>query len=384
MIRTVVHFTDSNEFSGAEQILLRILTGLDRRLWRPVLFHHGDPGLAPLLSAAREAGVELRTVPRVGKRADLPRLPGFVRAIRAERPAAFHAHQTWPLSCKFGILAAALARVPAVIATVQLFPEVRMSRSRALQHRILTACVDRFIAVSNEVREQLHLHFTIPDGKVRVVPNGIPISRYAAAAERRRPALPPGTEDRPLVLTAARLGRHKGHTYLIEAAKRLPRAAFLFVGEGPERAALEAQAREAGVGERVHFLGYRDDVPDLLAACDVFALPSLYEGLPLSVMEAMAAGKPVVASAIGGTDEAVVHGETGLLVPTRDPDALAEAIGACLSDREMARRFGEAGSKRARREFSAESMVQQITGLYDELLDKHEAPAAALLAPSGA
>jgi glycosyltransferase involved in cell wall biosynthesis len=383
MIRTVAHFTGSNEFSGAEQILLRILTGLDRRLWRPVLLHHGDPGLAPLLDAAREAGVELRTVPRVAKRSDLPRLPELVRAIRAERPAVFHAHQTWPLSCKFSILAAALARVPAVIATVHLFPELRMSRSRSLQHRVVTACVDRFIAVSNEVREQLRLHFTIPERKVRVIPNGIPIARYAPAEDAPRPALPPGAEG-PVVLTAARLGRHKGHGYLIEAARRVPRAAFLFVGEGPERTALEAQARAAGVAERIHFLGYRDDVPDLLAACDLFVLPSLYEGLPLSIMEAMAAGKPVVATAIGGTDEAVVHGETGLLVPARDPGALAEAIAACLSDRDLSRRFGAAGSERARREFSAEKMVQRITGLYDDVLAQHQAPAAALLAPAGA
>ena len=123
------------------------------------------------------------------------------------------------------------------------------------------------------------------------------------------------------------------------------------------------------MSNRVIFLGYRDDVCDLLSSCDLFVLPSLFEGLPLSVLEAMAAGKPVVATAIGGTDEAVVHGETGLLVPPANPAALAKAMRMVLSDHVMSRRLGAAGRARAHQEFSTETMVQRITKIYGELLE---------------
>ena len=143
----------------------------------------------------------------------------------------------------------------------------------------------------------------------------------------------------------------------------------MIAGEGPERSALEAQARTLGLADRVVLLGYRDDVCDLLASCDLFVLPSLFEGLPLSVLEAMAAGKPVVATAIGGTDEAVVHGETGLLVPPADAASLAKAIRTALSDPRLSQRLGAAGRARVYQEFSAQTMVRHITEIYDELLD---------------
>jgi glycosyltransferase involved in cell wall biosynthesis len=146
----------------------------------------------------------------------------------------------------------------------------------------------------------------------------------------------------------------------------------VLVGEGRERPGLEAQARALGVAERVRFLGHRDDVPELLAACDVFVLPSRYEGLPLSVLEAMAAAKPVVATAIEGTDEVVLHGETGLLVPPAAPSALAQGIRAVLADRALAARMGQAGRARVCREFSTNRMIDEVTGVYDELLDRSE------------
>jgi glycosyltransferase involved in cell wall biosynthesis len=183
-----------------------------------------------------------------------------------------------------------------------------------------------------------------------------------------------GASERPIVLTLARLDRQKGLYYLLEAAALVPEAVFVLAGEGPEWPALEAQARALGLTKRVILLGYRDDVSDLLASCDVFVLPSLFEGLPLSVLEAMAAGKPVVATAIGGTDEAVVDGVTGLLVPPADPAALAKGIRMVLSDPVLSARLGAAGRARAHEQFSAEAMVRRVSDVYDELLDSRQAP----------
>jgi glycosyltransferase involved in cell wall biosynthesis len=368
--RTVVHFTDSNGFGGAEQVMLELLERLDRARWRPVLLHHAEPGLARLVAGARELGVELRVVPRVSRRGHLGTdLPEFVRVLRAERPAVFHAHLPAPLTGKYGLLAAALSGVAAVVATAHLLDDTRPEWRTRLNHRLAAACVSRYLAVSEGVARRLRIHFRVPERKIQVVRNGVDAERFRRAADPGLRASLAGDGERPIVLTIARLDSQKGHVHLLAAAAEVPDAVFLLAGEGGERPRLEAQARALGIAGRVRFLGHRDDVPELLAACDLLVLPSLYEGLPLSVLEAMAAGRPVVATAVGGTDEAVLHGETGLLVPAAAPAALAEAIRHLLGDPGRAARMGQAGRARASREFSMARMIREVAGVYDELLE---------------
>jgi glycosyltransferase involved in cell wall biosynthesis len=163
-----------------------------------------------------------------------------------------------------------------------------------------------------------------------------------------------------------------GLNHLLAAAACVPGAVFVLAGDGPQRGALEAESRRLGIAERVVFLGHREDVPALLSCCDLFVLPSLFEGLPVSVLEAMAAARPVIATAIGGTDEAVVHGKTGLLVPPGDSAALATSIQLLLADRAMADRLAQAGRARVEQEFSAETMTDRVSLLYDEVLAGHE------------
>lgn len=385
MIRTIVHFVESAEFGGNEQSLLHILTFLDRTRWHPVLFHHPEPGLQPLLVKARDLGVTLRTIPRIEGKQAAVRIPQLVRELRRERPAVFHAHLNWPMACKFGLIAAALARIPAVVATAQLFVEYQFPLKPLvyLLQQVIATGVDRYIAVSEHVARRLDQTYGFSAPKVCVVHNGVSVTHFdSPSVNTELRARFVGTTDRPVVLALARLDKQKGHCYLLEAATLVPHAVFVLAGEGPERPALEAQARTLGVRDRVHFLGYRQDIPDLLAMCDLFVLPSLFEGFPLSILEAMAAGKPVVATAIGGTDEAVIHGETGLLVPPADPIALAQAIQAALSAPGFGKQLGAAGRARVRREFSAEGMVQRVSQIYDEILsarretdDRHQSHA---------
>jgi glycosyltransferase involved in cell wall biosynthesis len=155
---------------------------------------------------------------------------------------------------------------------------------------------------------------------------------------------------------------------LLEAAALVPHAIFVLAGDGPERPALEAQARSLGIEGRVRFLGHRTDIPQLLAVSDLFVLPSLYEGLPLSVLEAMAAGKPVIATQIGGTSEVVTDGETGLLVKPRDSNALAAAIQRLLTDQDLANRLARSALDRVRHEFSSDVMVRRVSRIYQDLL----------------
>ncbi len=366
-MKTVVHFTDGSAFGGTERALLHILARLDRRHWRSVLFHHPEPGLAPLLEETQHLQVELRVVPRMERIWDIGSLPKFVRALRAERPSILHAHLTWPLSCKYGLLAAVMARVPAVVATAHSRFDLGKKLLLRMQPRLIAAGVNRYLAVSRAVADQLCNDFGIPASKVQIVHNGIPFASFNVSANTTlRAGLTRGTAH-PVVLMVGRLDKQKGHRYLIEAAQQVPEAMFVLAGDGPDQAALEARARALGVESRILFLGYREDIPDLLASCDLFVLPSLSEGLPLSILEAMAAGKPVIASAIGGNDEVITHGENGFLVPQADPAALTDAIRTVLSDSALARRLAEAGKALVHREFTVETMVERVTRVYDEL-----------------
>lgn len=364
MTRRVLHYVDADLFGGSEEAALQLLASLDRARWQPVLLHHPEPGLVRLVDGAARLGIRTLVAPRVDPRDRLAGVLRLRRMIRAERPAAFHAHLSWPLACKYGVLAAWLARVAAIVGTAQLYVHPERLRRARLALRPL----DRIIAVSREVRTRYDRDLRVPARKLAVVPNGIAVP---AAIRPPDPALRSTlVQGRPdyVVLTPARLHEQKGHAFLLEAAARVPDATFVLAGDGPLRAGLEARARELGVAERCVFLGHRTDIAELLAVADLFVLPSLYEGLPVSVLEAMAARRPVVATAIGGTDEAVAHERTGLLVPPSDSGALAAAIRRLRSDPALAERLAAAGRERVEREFSSLAAARGVMRIYDELI----------------
>jgi glycosyltransferase involved in cell wall biosynthesis len=363
--RKIVYVTDSDSFGGAEQMMLTLLSLLDRRRWQPVLVHYTSAGLAPLLAGARRLGVRTEALPHCGAAARVWRFAGL---LRAEQPAVVHAHLNWPLACRYELAAAALARIPGVIATEHLFQDIPWRRSRIVQ-RMICARVDRYIAVSYHLARQLRDRLRFPARTIQVIHNGVALEAFCRPAAPALRAALAGEAGRPLILTAARLDKQKGQRYLLEALVAVPEAVAVLAGDGPDRALLDRQACELGLRDRVVFLGQRDDIPNILACCDVVVLPSLFEGLPLAVLEAMAATKPVIATDVGGTGEAVLHGRTGLLVPPASPMALASAIQSVLGDPSLARRLADAGLARVRQEFSAEIMTARVMELYDQILD---------------
>jgi glycosyltransferase involved in cell wall biosynthesis len=371
MARSVYHFTDSRELGGAEQALLLLIEWSDGRLWRPSLLYNPSAAVEPLAESARELGAEVlpvRPMPPglVGAR----RVLELARLLRKAKPDVFHAHLSWPLAAKYPLLAAVLARVPAVVATVQVYPEFRIERSTYLQHRALALGVDRYIAVSENIAGLLGGKLGWPRHKIEVIYNGVSVDRFERPPDPELRRALSGGSDRRIFLTAARLAPQKGLDVLLRAAVHVPDAQFVVAGDGPERPRLEAEAEQLGILDRFRFLGLRDDVPELLAASDVFVLPSLFEGSSLAVLEAMAAGKPVVTSAIGGTDELVDDGESGLLVPPGDAGALALALNRVLAQPELRAKLGATARDRARDSFSAAASAAEVTRVYDDLLDR--------------
>lgn len=367
MAQSIFFYTDSRDLGGAEFALLMLIENLDPG-WEPTLLLDDDPGSLPLAEHAEARGARVRRVAPMplglsGARRGL----GLARMLAAERPAIFHAHLSWPLAAKWALAASVLVHLPTV-ATIQLIPEFQLERSSRLQLRALAAGVDRYIAVSRDVAAELAERFGWPAAKIEVAYNAVEVDRFGGPTPAGLRAQIGGGAERPLVLTPARLDEQKGHPVLLRAAAELSGVDFVLAGEGPERAGLEALAGELGIAERVHFLGYRDDIPQLLAACDVFALPSLYEGSSLAVLEAMAAGRPVVSSAIGGTDELIDDGVDGLLVAPGDTAGLAGALRRLLDDAELRKSFAERARRRVERDFTPTAMTQRVEAIYGELL----------------
>ena len=367
--RSIFFYTDSRVLGGAENAMFLLLAELGRDAWQPTLLLEEAIGTEPLRERAAALGVPVLDVgPMPLGLAGARRAVALRRVLRRHRPAVFHAHMSSPVACKWGLGAAVASRVPAVLGTVQVISAGYVpDRSTLLQLRLLARGVDRYLAVSTAIASELADGYGWPAKKIEVVHNAVELDRFG---DPPRPGLRAelGAAEAPLVLTAARLSDQKGLPVLLEAAARLPGAVFALAGEGPEEENLRRLAERLGVADRVLFLGRREDVPSLLAACDVFALPSLYEGSSLALLEAMAAGRAVVSSAIAGTDELIEDGRSGLLVPPGDSEALAAALARVLDDSGLRESLAAAGRERAEREFDSAPAARRVAAIYDEVL----------------
>jgi glycosyltransferase involved in cell wall biosynthesis len=247
------------------------------------------------------------------------------------------------------------------------------SMTRALRRRIALRWAFRSssvtTAVSTATKTQLDHDLGLGPQVISVIHNGVVVKSGDHERVRRELGMRPGEL---LILAVGNLDPRKGHMVLLEAlaeiARRRPGSAWRLAiaggRGGPERPRLEAFAAREGLADRVHILDYRDDVPDLLAAADIFAMPSLWEGLPLAILEAMLAGAAIVASETSGIPEAIVSGEHGLLTPPGDVGALAGALEQLIGDAAFRRRLGEAGRRRAQAEFTIGAMTDSYEALY--------------------
>jgi glycosyltransferase involved in cell wall biosynthesis len=247
-------------------------------------------------------------------------------------------------------------------------------RKRMVLNRLLLSARDRVVGVGNAVRQALIAHEGFPARRVRVIYNGIDAAAFAEGERDRsaiREGLGIGGEDL-LIIQVARLDYLKDHLTAVRSLERVvcqrPSAHLVLVGEGPEQEKIEKAVSDRGLNSQVHFVGLRKDVPRLLAAADLFLLTSISEGIPLTVIEAMLSGLPVIATRVGGLDELVVHEQTGWLVAAGDDAALAEAILRVALNPRLGAEWGRCGRQRARTLFSEERMHTHYASLYQEML----------------
>jgi sugar transferase (PEP-CTERM/EpsH1 system associated) len=358
----VLHVLNTLQTGGAEYLVLNVAKTYDKSRFEMMVCSMGGDGEigdelralgVPVFVLTRRQGLDPLLVPRL------------LRLIRRERVKVVHTHNVAPWL--YAGIAARLggARVCHTEHS-NLFPQQRALR-RA--ERLLGKISKAVICDGEDVRRQLIEEQKLSPRNVVTIYNGVDTALYARPVDRTAGRRALGlADDTPVVATVARLEPVKDQVMLLRAFERvgseLPEARLVLVGDGSVRGELEQQARRPGLAGRVLFLGRRADVAALLPLFDVFVLSSVSEGLPLTVLEAMAAGLPCVSTSVGAVPEAVVEGQTGLLVPTGDSDRMATALIRLLRDPGLRRQLGTAGQKRARAEFDLKSMTRRYEDLY--------------------
>jgi sugar transferase (PEP-CTERM/EpsH1 system associated) len=360
MVITVMHLITELESGGAQSALLRLVAGQDRSRFTPVVLclYNGDRLVARQI---RSLGVEVIDLGMTRKW----RLDAFWRLwrqLRRVRPVILH---TWMFHANIpGRLLGRLAGVPHIISSERTMGQEGGARRRL--NRWTGRLADRIICVSQNVADFAAKEIGLPTDRLVVIQNGIDTNLF-----RPTPAQATKAADQLTIGYVGRLEKVKGVNFLIDAFAALvaqhPHLQLQLVGDGSERRALEQQVQTLGLGDKVHFLGIRSDMPALYPTFDLFVLPSLWEGMPNVALEAMACGVPVIATNTGGTPEVVQDGKSGLLAPPGDAVALAQAMATLINNAEQRCQLAQAGRHFVEQTFSINQTVAQTVALYEQV-----------------
>ncbi len=369
---------DTLGIGGAEGLAIPFARSLDRSRFQLYVGCHGQLEDSGVERELRRLGVPLFEIGARNLR-DRAAFRRLVEFVKREEIDVVHAHLTYSavwsalLSRSTGIPSFASLHV-APAATREFRKTLRFRLATDLRDRLMRFVLNRWsngvIAVSSALRETYLEGGGLRPEKVQVVHNGIELARFqrdraeTRARLEREFEIPPGV---PILVTVSVLRPAKGIEVLLDTVQHVPGAYFLIVGGGPKEEEFRELAAKSGVGNRVRWAGFRTDVDALLAGCDLFVHPSLADAFPTVLLEAMAAGLPVIASRVGGIPEIVIPGVTGDLVPPGDPNALAAAINALLAKPAAMATMSEAARRRAQSEFSAEAWLARLGQLYEQV-----------------
>lgn len=364
----ILHLFVSLPVGGAENLLLSILRRLDPGRFASVVCCISERGeLGEQVQALGFPLVELHLLERGG--VDRRIVPALVELIRRENIDLVHSHLYH--ANFYGRLAARKAGVPAVASIHNTY--TRHKWHRQLANWYLSRHTAAIIAGSEEIRQDVVRHDFVPASLVEVIPNSVDLSRSRSELTREQARQRLNLPEGAVVLgTVGRLEEQKGHRYLIQALARLRQggvdACLLLVGDGREAQSLKSLSDSLGLEPQVKFLGTRGDLGDLFRAMDLFVMPSLWEGLSLAMLSAMAAGLPVIATAVGGVRQVLGEEEFGFTVPAGDAEALAAKIRACLAEPAEMAQMAEKGRRHASENYSDEAMVRRLEAVYARVL----------------
>ena len=370
----ILEMIDQPFLGGGQKNLLSLARSLDKTRFE-VAVCSCDNG--PLVDELRKDGIEHFPIP-FSKKINLKIVRKIAKFQKSKRFDIIHTHGG--VSGFYGRLAACRCRIPVIIHTLHGIHYLHYRNALlkcffVLLERYFSRFTDALIFVSNADKQKGQKYKLAPGKKMHMIENGIDFSGLSLRANQIENGHDFGiTSAQPIVGTVARLHRQKGLSYLIKAAKKLsqayPKVKVMIVGEGPQRHKLERLSKSLDLLDTVQFLGERKDVIRIFSLFDVFVLPSLWEGLPYVLMEASALGKPIVATDVDGVREVIRNKETGILVPSRNPEKLAEAVIKLLHEKDFALKLGEKAKKSIPPKFSLSRMVEQTQDLYMKLYRK--------------
>ena len=360
---------------GAERHVATLLPRMDPARFTPSVVCIGEEG--DLFAALPAAGIEARAL-HLGKRQAARALRELVSITRRARPdvVVVRGYNAETL----GRIAARIAGVERTIMWVHNIGDAKPRGSvRTTVDRSLTRWTSGYFGVAEAQRRYLVDELGYPDDKIRIIHNGVDPAQFDVNTDRGVLAELGFADRDPVVGILAALRPEKDHATLLQAARivinEMPRARFLVVGDGSTRPQLDALCTELQITPNVHFAGSRNDVARLLGAIDVFALSSAtVECFPIALLEAMACARPAVCTAIGGIPEMINHGETGYLVPPKDPQQLAARLVSLLSDPQTARRMGRAGRDRVEAEFTLDRSVVAAQQAIEDVVTSQGTP----------
>jgi glycosyltransferase involved in cell wall biosynthesis len=365
--------TSGASFGGTERVVWELATRLPRARFDVRVWLRTARGVDELAASLHEREIAVERVPEVGSPWDWG---GWFRtwsALRRPQAELLHVHNAWPADDRRLPGIARAAGVPHLVVTEHSVGHSNAAPQRARKRRQLEKA-DAVTTTCASLADSLVRDYSIDRARIRVVPNGADLADDEgewAAARRLRDELGAGA-FRPLWVCAARLEEQKGHAVLIDALAQVRERgldfAAVFAGEGSLRGPLERRAERLGLGRSLRFLGPLEAIGPLLAAADAVVVPSLWEDLPLTLLEALARGRPTVASRVGGIPEVIEDGITGLLVPPGDAGALAGALEEFHRRADAARSLGEAAAEHIRSEFTWPRTVERFEAVYDEVL----------------
>jgi glycosyltransferase involved in cell wall biosynthesis len=354
---------------GAEALIVTFAAGLDRQRFEPHLITLRPTPGARLIKQLRALRVPITELNQ-HHAYDLPALLAIVRYIRRHRIDIVHTHLLG--ADIMGRMAGFLTGRP-VVSTIhnnRTDLDEEPLRRQWMERWTARLMTRRLVVVSDLLCEEITAWFGLPPERVLTIANGVDTAHFHRGPDFDRAAVRRSLVggDYPIILNVARLAPQKAQQVLIDAAPLVlaacPDLRFALVGEGPLRAPLEAQAAAIGVSDRVIFTGFRPDVPDIMAASDIFVLSSQWEGLPVALLEAMAAGCAAVATDVGGVGQVLHHEVNGLLVPSADPPALAAALIRLCRDPAYTRQLGQAAKDWVAREYGMRAWVRKWENLY--------------------